>query len=88
MTLRATPHSFAKYNYQILVTFPGGTIIPFLWSRPSADVIDLTLQRLLTTQMHSPTMPSLPPEAKQKENAFKDCPGIPLETFLNHGPIG
>lgn len=39
-------------------------MIPFLWSRSSADVIDLTLQRLLTTQMYSPTMSYLPPEAK------------------------
>lgn len=56
---RATPHGFAKYNYQVVLTFPGGRIIPFLWSRPSADVIDLTLQKLLTTQMHSPIMPPL-----------------------------
>lgn len=73
------------------MTFPGGTIIPFLWSRPSADVIDLTLQRLLTTQMYSPAMSSLPPdssEVKQKENAFKDCPSKTLETFLNCGLTG
>lgn len=79
MTLRATPHGFAKYNYQVLVTFPGGTIIPFLWSRPSADVIDLTRQRLLTIPMHSPTVPSLPPEAKQKKMHLKIVLASPLK---------
>lgn len=49
----ATLHGFAKYNYQVLLTFPGGRTTPFSWSRPSVDVIDLTLRRLLTTQMHA-----------------------------------
>lgn len=53
ITERAAPHSFAKYNYQVLATFPGGTIMPFLWSRPSADVIDLTLQTVDTSNVLS-----------------------------------
>lgn len=73
------------------MTFPGGTIIPFLWPKPSADVIDLTWQRPLTTQMYSPTVSSLPPSLfgrETKENALKDCPGKTLETVLNCGPTG